>query len=173
MWRIFERRHDWVPDLLLVVAAAAASSACAVSRPFDRPAAVILRDGKPCLFAPGVAASEEADWMGVAMTAMFPLGRAKAVWVADIVVQRPSAADRCVVYGASFPRQDVRVPAAPLPDRIQPYLAVVGIGPFGSKGSGRYGVWFCFGKDSAGMPVLKRWDDSAERCTVHALTNEE
>jgi hypothetical protein len=169
MWRIFERRHHWVSDLLLFVAAAAASSACAVSRPFDRPAAVILRDGKPCLFAPGVAASEEPDWMGVEIAAMFPLGRAKAVWGADIVVERPSTSDRCVVYGASVQRQNVRVAAAPLPDQIQPYLAVLGIGPFGSKGSGRYGLWFCFGKDSVGVPVLARWDDSAERCT--AATN--
>jgi hypothetical protein len=167
----FRRPQHWLPEAFLFAAVAMVSSACAVSRPYDAPAAVVLRDGKPCLFAPSPAPSASTTgWAYVGVAALDREGTARGVWDLDITVQRPTTADLCIPYGESTQPQNVRVPPAPLSDDVTPYRAILNVGTPGTADRGRFGVWFCYGKDAGGTPRLTRLDDNTLRCTAQPLS---
>jgi hypothetical protein len=73
----------------------------AVSRLYDAPAGVTLRDGQPCFFPPwrDPDAGREAQWIGISVTMLELLDRAMAVWSADLMGERPSTSERCIPYG--------------------------------------------------------------------------
>lgn len=147
-----------------------AAPAGATSRPYDAMAAVVLRDGKPCLFAPSqVPSVDTAGWVYVGVATLDSDGAAHGVWDLDITVERPATAERCIPYGLSIQPQNVRVPAAHLPDDIRPYRAILSVGTLANKDRGRFAIWFCYGKDAGGIPRLTRVNDKTLVCAAEPL----
>jgi hypothetical protein len=170
MQLFFRRRPRWLRDAFALLAVVVGNSACAVSRPYDAPAAVVLRDGKPCLFAPSPTASANTvGWVYVGVAMIDSVGAAHGVWDLDITAERPATAGQCIPYGMSTQSQNVRLPPASLPDDIRPYRAILGVGVPGTKDRGRFGVWFCYGKDAGGVPRLTRLDGKTLACTNEPL----
>lgn len=143
----------------------------AVSRLYDAPAGVTLRDGQPCFFAPwrDPEAGGEAQWIGISVMMLEPLNRAMAVWSADLKGERPSTSERCIPCGVPTQGQRAVVATATLSDPVRPYRVILRVGLPGSAYGGRFGAWFCFGRDSAGQPILTQWDDDALVCTAKPL----
>jgi hypothetical protein len=166
------RPLTWALNLLVILAVTASGAACAVSRLFDRPAGVVLRGGKPCLYAPPARIDTDAkpaEWIDIGVAAVDASANARGVWDIDIKVARPSSPDQCVVYGAPTPTQNVRLAAQPLPAERKAYRAILGVGTPGSKDSGRYGIFFCYGNDDTGQPALTVWDAKTSSCTKEPL----
>src|SRR5688572_20505244 len=75
----------------------------------------------------------------------------------------------CIPYGVPTQGQRAAVATATLSDPVRPYRVILRIGSPGSAYGGRFGAWFCFGRDSAGQPILTQWDDDALVCTAKPL----
>lgn len=142
--------------------------ALAVSKGYDAPAQVILKDGHPCFFAD--MGTQTPAVPSQTITVVSNRDTTKYVWqINEKQGERPlpTSAERCVKYGEYWPTAVIVTAPEPL-QYDMPYFVDIAT----RIGNGtRFRIAFCLSKDANEKPLLTKWAKDGKHCTNRPLSD--
>lgn len=154
--------------ILLVMSVDFSRPALAISKGYDAPAQVILKNGTPCFFAK--MPTEQPTLPGQTIMVFENRGIMPTIWHINErtgTLPLASSAARCVKYGTSWPTAITKTGPIPLQYDI-PYLARIET----AAGNGvSFQVEFCLLENVHGKPLLTEWTHDGKHCTNKPLND--